>query len=701
MAQSIKNAVYVPFSKDGVFWYNCCISGTVMKKYLASLILLILGISQINAENDSASVVRAWQLEDDFSRSVPVNIDTNLTNFQIYYPNYMISESNSFLGNIGTPTVSNIFSDRIFDHDAFFLNQYLPYFHTAENTEYYNTKKPFSRLTYTHGGSGDNREETFEAFITENLSPKLNFALRYHNISSKGQYLYQQVKKNAFRLSVNYTGQRYVAHGSFNINRHKANESGGVIDSVFRSGNYENIKEIPTRIDGGLSPAYDSDVQNRIRYYDFMVNQRLRLFTLSTKIDSTRPARGRTMAEPVLSYTIRASRATKTYTDQDPLGSGIYDQVHFNSLKTLDSVANFRLTNLLKLEFKTTLRGKVLVGIHGSLGNDFEKYYFYSEWDTTYTPGDTLLTPHILTGGDTLKGIDQSENISSTYFSAGLYGSFWNRVRSSFRGKVYFLGYKSGQTELNGSLNTNLSILKKEFIFDASVDFKNLMPGYLLQNYYSNNFIWLEQQQNLSSVIWTSLSGKISAPSNNFELTGKYYLISNLIYFNQDAVPANYGNPVNVISVDAAKTFKLWKLYSVNKITYQVSENPEVLAIPNLVVYNSTYFNHTFHFLSTGGELQTMFGVEVFYTTDFYGYEYSPALSQFYIQDEELIGNSLLMDVFINMKLKRTRFFVKLQHFNSEWFGQNYYASVRYPHDQLMDYNTLIVKFGLSWAFYD
>ena len=197
-----------------------------MKKYLASFIFLIFCISQANAENDSASVIRAWQLEDDFSRSVPVMIDTNLTNFQVYYPNYLLSESNTFLGNLGTPTVSNIFGDRLFNHDAFFLNQYLPYFHTAENTEYYNTKKPFSRLTYTHGGSSSpsirNREETFEAFITENLGPKLNFAIRYHNISSMGQYLYQQVKKNAFRLSLNYTGQRYVAHGSFNINRHKA-----------------------------------------------------------------------------------------------------------------------------------------------------------------------------------------------------------------------------------------------------------------------------------------------------------------------------------------------------------------------------------------------------------------------------------------------------------------------------------------------
>jgi hypothetical protein len=160
-------------------------------------------------------------------------------------------------------------------------------------------------------------------------------------------------------------------------------------------------------------------------------------------------------------------------------------------------------------------------------------------------------------------------------------------------------------------------------------------------------------------------------------------------------------NPVNVLTIGVTKTFKLWKLYSKNQITYQATENPEVLAIPNLIFYTSTYFNHKFHFSSTGGELDFMLGIDGFYTTDYYGYEYSPALSQFYSQSDQLIGGYPMLDAFLNLKLKRVRFFLKLQHFNSIWGKQNYYAAIHYPHNQMMNNTQLFFKFGISWAFWD
>lgn len=675
---------------------------TVMKNVIHILILFFFSTLISRAQNDSLAVVHAWTLEDDFSALTPADLDTNLTNFQIYYPNYIYSKSNSFLGNLGTATISNIFTQRIYTDDAFYLNPYLPYFQTADNTLYYNTLKPFSRLTYTNGSPGneDNKEETFEALITENITPQLNFALRYHVIGSKGQYIYQQILKHSFRAAVNYGGPRYTLHGSFNVNRYTANENGGLDDEIFSSGQYESLRAIPSRI-GGTANNYESDAQNRIRYFDYMISQRWKLFTIASKVDTTQPQKKRNVAEPILTYVIRASRATKTYDHLNPMQSGLYENFYFHTDTTLDSIADFRIVNTARLDFKTSFRGKVQVGIFGQIGNDFDRISYNSLWDSTLTDQDTLLTPYLINGTDTLKGVNTTENINSTYFSTGIYGSFWNRVKTSFTGKVYFLGYKSGQTEWKGLLNTDFNILRKEFKFDAEVVFKNKVPSYLLQNYYSNHYIWTHEEQELKAEIWTGLSGKLSAPSNKFELTGNYYLISGLIYFGEEGRPLNYGNPVNVLSLGATKTFKLWKLYSANQIVYQVSENPEILAIPNLVIYNSTYLNHTFHFKSTGGELETMLGFDIYYTTSFYEYEYSPALSQFIAQEDILVQGYPLMDAFLNIKLKRTRFFVKLQHFNSSWFSQNYYAAIHYPHNQLMDNGQLAVKFGLSWVFYD
>lgn len=90
-----------------------------------------------------------------------------------------------------------------------------------------------------------------------------------------------------------------------------------------------------------------------------------------------------------------------------------------------------------------------------------------------------------------------------------------------------------------------------------------------------------------------------------------------------------------------------------------------------------------------------MLGVDIYYNTSFKGYKYSPALAQFYNQDKITIGDYPRMDVFVNLQVKSVRFFFVYQHFNSDWFGQNYYSAVQYP------YNKHAFKIGISWTFYN
>ncbi len=664
-----------------------------MRVNLYIILLLTQSALWAQVENDSVPVLNSWRLENNFSEIKSTKVDTSLENFQFFYPNYQYSVSNSYLGNLGTASLSNIVSDRIFKDDVFFINSFLPYFQTAENTQYYNTRKQFSRLTYTFENLRSSREETFEAFHTQNLSPKLNIGLRYHNISARGQYRYQKVKQNSFRLFGNYTGQKYRVHSSFNLNYARNHESGGIIDSYFHDSINTGSIEIPTVFDGSGPPKYDSDAENKLRYLDMLVSQRLKLFTLASKTDTTEIKKGRNIAEPILTYVFRLSRSSKRYTDSDPVSPGLYDEFYFNTLSTNDSVLNLRISNTLQLEFKTTFRRKFQAGIYGLVGYDFERYRFYSEWDTTYIPGsDTLLTPIIEDSGDTLKGTDMTEQFTNTFVSAGIYGNFRNRIRAQFSGTLYLAGQKSGQTEIKGSINTDITLFKKEYQIDVEGIIENKMPGYLLETYYSNHYMW---NQELKSQNGFRLSSVLRSPSKNFELRGNYYVLRNFVYFNEQAKPQNYEYILNYFSIEATKTFKLWKFYSLNKIIYQVTENKSVLPLPDLVIYNSTYFDHTFRFKLTDGTLQAIFGLDIYYNTSFNGYEYSPALGVFYVQNNENIGNYPLMDLFLNIKLKRTRFFVKLQHFNSSWFEQNYYSTLHYP------YNRNAIKFGLSWVFYD
>lgn len=664
-----------------------------MKVYFYIILLLIQPALLAQVDSDTLPVITSWQLDNYFSQMKPAEIDTNLENFQVYYPNYKYSISNSYLGNMGTATLSNIVSERVYNDDVFFLNYYLPYFHSAENTQYYNTRKQFSRLTYTFENLRQSRESSFEAFHTQNLTPKFNIGLRYYNISAKGQYRYLKVRENSFRLFSSYTGQKYVFHTSLNLNYSRNNESGGVIDSYFRDSVNVYTVDIPTLISGSGSPQFDSDALNHLKYMDILVSQRLKLFTLASKTDTTETKKARNIAEPILTHTLRLSRISKKYTHDDPALSGLYTEYYYNTQTTNDSIQNFRVLNTLQLEFKSTFRRKFQTGIYGLIGYDYEKYRFISEWDTTYVPGsDTILTPIIEANGDTLKGLNKTDAFTNTFVSAGIYGNFRNRIRAQFSGTLYLAGQKSGQTEIRGNINTDLTILKREYQFDVEGVVENMKPAYLLDTYYSNHYMW---EQNLKSQNGFHLSSKLRSPSKKFELCGNYYVLSNFIYFNEYSRPQNYEYILNYFSIEATKTFKLWKIYSLNKIVYQVTENTSVLPLPKLAVYSSTYFDHTFRFKLTDGTLQAILGVDIYYNSSFNGYKYNPALSVFYVQNDELIGNFLLMDLFLNIRLKSVRFFVKSQHFNSSWFEQNYYSMLNYP------YNRNSIKFGLSWVFYN
>jgi hypothetical protein len=199
----------------------------------------------------------------------------------------------------------------------------------------------------------------------------------------------------------------------------------------------------------------------------------------------------------------------------------------------------------------------------------------------------------------------------------------------------------------------------------------------------------------LGSVNKVNLSGKLAAPVNKFEIEGHYSLLNNYIYYS-DSLPLVYERPINITALTVQKEFVFWKIHSFNKLTYQVSENSSIIEIPSLIFFNSSFIDHTWQFKMTGGSLRTLFGVDVYYTSKFRGYNYIPALSMFYQQGEsEFVGNYPFIDVWMNVRLKRTRFFLKYEHANASNDNLHHFYAVNYPS------KISAFKFGISWTFYD
>ena len=107
----------------------------------------------------------------------------------------------------------------------------------------------------------------------------------------------------------------------------------------------------------------------------------------------------------------------------------------------------------------------------------------------------------------------------------------------------------------------------------------------------------------------------------------------------------------------------------------------------NMAIY---YNQNLFH-----GSALLLPGLNFYYTTSYYADQYNPALRSFHLQDQREIGNYLYMDVFINLKIQRARFFVMYSHFNASFMGRNYYLTPTYPMQDGA------FKFGITWRFHD
>jgi hypothetical protein len=102
--------------------------------------------------------------------------------------------------------------------------------------------------------------------------------------------------------------------------------------------------------------------------------------------------------------------------------------------------------------------------------------------------------------------------------------------------------------------------------------------------------------------------------------------ITNYIYINNNAVPAQYNGNIQVLAADASLNFKFGPLYLQNKIVYQKSGNQDIIALPEISTYNNLFFGFTMF----KKVLATQLGADMYYHTAYFAPNYMPATGVFY-----------------------------------------------------------------------
>ncbi len=664
-----------------------------MKKPAISVLLVFFTFCSILGQIDTSSIVVSWKLDDSYADRIQIPVDTSSINMQVYNPAFQRYTTVQTLGNISQPSQSLVFSERNITEEFVLINGFYPFMKRPAFNTYFNTKKPFTKISYIKGGNNLSKEEFFEAFHSQNLTKKLNVGLQFTSISSLGQYKFQRVRNNSFRFFSSYISKNYGYHFNINYNKIVADENGGILNDRFVTDTTFNFsKDIPTLF-GGIesSTEHTPDVYTEIRNLNILAVQELSFRSRFPK-DSSQLSKRNKIFYPKLVYIFSLDRNNRLFSDINPsvgLKSGLYSNAFLSNTNTSDSLINWKISNAARLQFQ------------GKKNNHYFIDYAYEIMRysmSAFNPDNPLdsVQYRFITQFFSLPGLNYKTTVYNTYVSSGFGKVFGGRFDVNLYGRYYLSGYYSGDFILSGDLKLLVGNISKPFTFYAKGSTQLKSPDYLYTYYASNNFIWTT---NFKKTSINHLSTKLSLSSKKFDIQGDYYLLSGFIYMDNNALPNQYDNALSVVALSAVKQFEFWKITSFNKLVYQISENENVLDLPELSYFNSTYLTHLFHFNSTGGNLLAMLGFDLSYHTKYYADAYMPALNSYYRQTQRQLGNYPYMNVFLNLNLKRFRFFIKMEHLNEGWFSKifenNYFSAIHYPR------NGRDLKFGLSWTFYD
>jgi len=640
-----------------------------MKRYL--LILLCLCCSYIlhGQQQDTVKhrIISQWNLSSDLTEEVPIPFDTVFSLFNRYRLADRYSPINATLGNYGLPFYQINFFDRVSDPDKFLYSYYYPLMYQPERYVFMNTQVPFTEAVWTYGGARETAEQTFRVRHSRNVNRFLNFGLVYDIVYNLGQYSYQRAEDKDFTFYGSYRGERYKAYFAAGLNNITSFENGGISDPS-QLGTLDT-RDVAVKL-GGLDKA-KSILKNR----NLMLVQR---YAVTGKPEASKDTVGISGKKPfrltgTFSHIFVIDGNKRTYSDNFP-GSGFYDSIYINSQTTFDSLSARSIKNTVRFDFSTDETRKFRLGGGVGIRNELFKY---SQIIPTH---DTLLADTVVW--------HRHNNV--------LTGKLFNNIGDKFRwvatGELYITGYRAGDFNLNGVISKSFGWKKGPAAWNITGAITNRQPSFWMSRWGSNHFEW---NNDLDKEFRIDLGTSFVYPARNTEMRLNYAVIDNYTDFDTLALPSQHTGGLSVASLYMKKEMRAWKFHLASDLLVQKSSNKEILDLPLFATRTSAFFEHLFVFKRTDGQLNTQLGAEVVYHTPYHPYAYMPATGRFYRQETAETGNYPFVNVFINLKLRRTRIFLMLDHLNSGMTGYEYYMIPSYP------MNVRMFRYGLAWTFYD
>lgn len=269
--------------------------------------------------------------------------------------------------------------------------------------------------------------------------------------------------------------------------------------------------------------------------------------------------------------------------------------------------------------------------------------------------------------------------------------------------EIGLTGVDAGTLAIDGNVDVNIPFLGDTLQVIGDAFFHRETPSFYYRNYHARHLWW---ENDLDKTIHTRIMGTLSFPKTRTKLRVAVDEIKNYTYFSQSyditeeglrtgviVTPMQESGGINLLTAQLEQNFRLGILNWENQFTYQHSSKESVLPVPAFNAYTNLYIK-----FKVVKVLNVDLGADMRYFTSYEAPDYSPYMGQYTVQgngeNNVKIGNYPIVNVYANVHIKHTRFFVMMSHINAGQGDKNYFFAPHYP------MNERVFRIGVSWNFF-
>lgn len=583
---------------------------------------------------------------------------------KVYYPDTVLTHFHRFteperlryqyqnLGNLGTALSPVYFEspEIIGARTGFYV--YDRWFNDPEDIKYFNTRSPYTKLTYFQGG---NRRSLLDVTHSRNVNPQWNFGLDFRRLSAQKQIgpatapNDRQSVSTAYDIFTHYKTKdgRYHVMGNISRVRHFVYESGGielppplppgpdgVVPPQREATEYIRYENSNVRITGATSEFF------RINYHIFHQFKINELATVYHRFDRQRQENA-FIHEPLT-------------TDLD-----YYHQILISEDSTADRFEQKFWQNELGLKGGA---GKLSYGLYLKRKTiDFmPRYLLPVEVKEDYAGFNLRLA-----ADSTLQIAAEGEYLWPDFY----------KVQASVRLKW----------------------------LEGSIKRQRYKPAFIQENYFGNHGEW---HNDFIAPVSNELRASLTLPFDRLWLkTGfRASLIQNHIYFTADTLDGRT-RPLNVRPEQAGASAQIlspfarvkWEIiprfFWENEITLSkvTGKSAHVFNVPEWL-YNTSFYYEGEMF---GGNLHGQLGVDAHMKAPYFANAYDPVTQQFLLQDDFLVPSYPIVDLFFGFRIARTRVFLRMSNLAQGLYERGYFITPYYSGTERT------FDLGIDWLFFD